>query len=787
MKLTKAGLQNDVVSVYDKTKTFVAGSVAQKTLPAPYDSTTVVGAPFPKFIDVQTDTTPGGVVLAGMMAKTNNGRLFILQATPATGLANFIALYNHDTVTGVYNYVGKIAFAISAATVVPRGFKVDDTDTSNIKIFFAHTSTAVTTGGQLMINKVQLAHFAPSGGVVYYAAQSNDAAAVYSLQLPNEVGGATLLTTAAGICAPKMGGSTDPLINTKIFTHNGISATHQMYGFDYSVAPVLASLGTSTVTSNNTTGVSTTFTMAGNTLAVNDIVVITSNAPTGYVASTGAIAQTLYFVVATNFVSGSTFSLSLTLGGAIVAASAAVGTTTFVRGLGQCTNLGFGKTPNATSLGAGTLLTTNSEGYAVPTELVNVGLACNFMATSTAFHLVKISDFFSTQTGTTNSTINMTGLSDTSTLSIGMTVFGAGIPALTTIASIVSPTAITLSLSATTSTTQTITFGNGIWTSLQTVNVLGNGIDYVLPLPLSAYYSNTFGRVVYLVAGSVVLIKRFLNSQIESSFGGVATNYMEAQHRITETPNLAAITQIENNDGWLFLASSATIGQRGILAFQISADAAFDLHYVISPVINTPFGQTLRSLHTQEQAYDVTGDADLYYRTAATFSDPIFNTASGGWTYWDSGNNDSVVLGNFTQFKALSSLTRIPESGYPVSVPTQLVDILIGTDLVTNISDNWDYSHNDSTSAIPTKIGFGLLTTYTSGTVPRMKLSVRDVDGLLIGTYDTVTHITNFKYSTDSGLNFVALGVIPNVANTRVQFTFTTPPGIDIRIAWEEY
>jgi len=787
MKLTKAGLQNDVVSIYDKTKTFVAGNVVQKTLPAPYDSTSVVGSPFPKFIDLQTDTTPGGVVLAGMMAKTNNGRLFILQATPVTGLANFIALYNHNSITGVYNYVGKIAFAITAATVVARGFKVDDTDTSNIKIFFAHTSTVVSTGGQLMINKVQLAHFAPSGGVVFYAAQSNDASAVYSLQLPNEVGGATLLTTSAGICCPKMGGSTDPLINTKIFTHNGISATHQMYGFDYSIAPVVASLGTSTVTASNTTGVNTTYTMAGNTLSVGDMVVITSNAPTGYVNSTPSIVQTVYFVVATNFVSGNTFSLSLTLGGAIVSASSAVGTTTFSRAFGHCTNLAIGKTPNATSLGAGTLLTTNSEGFAMPTELVNVGIACNFMATSTAFHLVKISDFFSTQTGTTNATINMTGLSDTSTLSVGMTVFGAGIPALTTVASIVGPAAITLSLPATTSTTQTITFGNGVWTSLQTVNVLGSGIDYVVPIPLSAYYANSIGRVVYLVAGSIFLIKRFLNSQIEASFGGTSNTFMEAQTRLAEAPELAAITQIENNDGWIFLSSSATIGQRGILAFQLSAASDFDVNYVLSPVLNTPFGQTLRSLHTQEQAYDLTGGSILYYRTAATFADPIFNSAAGGWTLWDSGNNDSAVLGNFTQIKALASLTTTFESGAPISVPFQLVDILMGTDLVTNISDNWDYSQNDSTSEIPTKIGFSLLTPYISGTVPRMKLTIKDTSGLILGTFDTVTDIANFKYSTDGGLNFIALGTVPNVVDTRVQYTFTTPPGVDIRIAWEEY
>ena len=787
MKLTRARLQDNVVSIYDKTKTTTSDSIVQKTLPAPYDSTTVVGSPFPKFIDLQTDTTPGGVVLAGMMAKTNNGRLFVLQSAPATGLANFIALYNHNSVTGVYNYVGKIAFAITAATVVPRFIKVDDSDTSNIKIFFGHTSTVVTTGGVLMINKVQLAHFAPSGGVVYYAAQSNDAAAVYNIQLPNEIGGASLLTTVTGGTCPKMGGSTNPLINTKLYVHNGFSASHQMYCFDYAAAPQYASMGVSTATASNTTGVSTTFTVAGNTLAVNDTVIITSNAPTGYLNTTPSAIQNVYFVVLTNFVSGSTFSLSGTLGGAIVSASTAVSNTTFGRAFGRCVNLGVGKTPNATSLGAGTLLLTNSEGYAVPTELVNVGSECIFMATSTNFHLVKISDFFSTQTGTTNATINVTGLADTSTLAIGQTVFGAGIPALTTIASIVSPTAITLSLAATTSTTQTLTIGNGVWTSLQTVNVTGTGIDYVVPTPLSAYYSNSLGRVVYLAAGSLFLIKRFLNSQIESLFGGTSPSYMEAQNHLVDAPKLAAITQIENGDGWIFMASSATVGQRGIIAFQLGASYEFDKSYIISPVINTPFGQTLRSLSTQEQAFNLTSGSVIYYRTASTLADSMFNTASGSWTQWDSGNNSSVVLNNFTQFKIASTLLSVSGEDAAVSIPIQLVDLMIGTDLVTNISDNWDYSHNDSDSAIPTKIGFSLLTPYTSGTVPRMKLTVKDIGGVTIGTFDTVTHIANFTYSTDGGLTRPPLGTIPNNVDTRVQFTFTTPPGVDVRVAWEEY
>lgn len=70
----------------------------------------------------------------------------------------------------------------------------------------------------------------------------------------------------------------------------------------------------------------------------------------------------------------------------------------------------------------------------------------------------------STQNGTLNATTSVTGLNDTSQLAVGMEVEGANIPGSTTIATIVSSTAITLSSAATGSGTSSITFyayGNG--------------------------------------------------------------------------------------------------------------------------------------------------------------------------------------------------------------------------------------------------------------------------------------------------------------------------------------
>jgi hypothetical protein len=68
-----------------------------------------------------------------------------------------------------------------------------------------------------------------------------------------------------------------------------------------------------------------------------------------------------------------------------------------------------------------------------------------------------------TLTGTLNSTTAVTGLSDTDFLAAGMRVTGTGIPDDTTIAAVVSATAITLSAAATASGSASLTFGHSLW------------------------------------------------------------------------------------------------------------------------------------------------------------------------------------------------------------------------------------------------------------------------------------------------------------------------------------
>lgn len=101
---------------------------------------------------------------------------------------------------------------------------------------------------------------------------------------------------------------------------------------------------------------------------------------------------------------------------------------------------------------------TNGNGYGIR-QLKGQGVKNVFMATSASF------------TGTLNSTVNVTGISGgTSSLMVGMPVSGTNIPAGATIASIVSSSAITLSVAATGSATETISYV-GVHNPLLNTNV----------------------------------------------------------------------------------------------------------------------------------------------------------------------------------------------------------------------------------------------------------------------------------------------------------------------------
>jgi len=778
MKSYSAGLLNDVVSVYDKTKTTIAGRVAQKTI----NSTSVIGPPLTKFIDVFTDSL--GTFIPGKMFLSPNGRLYVLMSAPVTGVLNQIACYDFNLTTGVTTYRGKIAFSISAQTiVVVRGFKVDDSNTSNIKIFYTCISNGVLTGGVYMLNKVALTDFVPAGFPTIYTAISNDVKGVYTLQAPLESGGANLLTTTTGLSVPFS--SVDASINTKVFVHNGVAATHQYYVFDYSVAPTITSMGTAT-SSANTTGAAAIFTVVGNTLAIGDPIVVTSNAPTPLVLTSAVTAQTVYYVSSANFTNGTSFSVAASaavLGTAINLTLATSGTT-FIRANGQTVTQFVAKTGNLPAL-AGVLLLNNSENYAMPSHTANSGLDCVFFTTSTTMYLGKYTDLWSTQTGTTNATINVTGLASTTGLTVGQTVFGTGIPAATTIATIAGPTSITLSVAATTSTTQTLTFGAILWANLVNANVIGTGTDYTVPLPINAVYSTECDAAILSVTGIYSFVKKFQNSVLLGQVGVAGNTYLEAQNHITDQFSLATLSDLEQGGGWL-LASSLTLPQRGIVALDIRSDDLFNYSYFITPIMPA-VGATLKAVETVEQLFDFTSSVVIQYRTGTSTSDAIFNTATGGWVEIGIASDLSIETNSgYVQFRISYAMVSPPGGNGPsITTPTQISDLLLATQPNTEISDYWDYDYDGSSTTVPTRVGFKLRLAYTA-TVPTLYYRAYDESNALLVNHNTVTNAANFQYSTDQGLNWLPLGTISNVVGTKIRYTYTTPPGVNIRVSIRE-
>ena len=383
MKSYSLGLTNNVVGSYDQTKTTLQGRVSSKSI----NSQTVLGPPLTQFIDVFTEAaiTPTNTFISP------NGRIFVITAI-TTGSCT-IALYNFNLTTGVRSYVGKAtaSFANTAATThTIRGFKVFDSGTSGWKILIATTGSVLINGGLYMINNAALADFTPIISVNYAFATGNNQKAMYLLQDPSNIGVNQLNTATAGISIN--------LTNSKVYVHNGVSATHQYYVYDASVSPTYT---TATVTITIATPGVVTYN--SHPYLANDPIVFST---TGALP-TGLTAGTVYFV---RNPTANTFEVSATSGGASINTTGAQsGTHTVGRAFGTTGSNFSIKTGNLPAL-AGTLLANNSEYYAMPSHTGNSGQDCVFFATTSNLYLGLLSELTSgATTWPSLTTSNLTG------------------------------------------------------------------------------------------------------------------------------------------------------------------------------------------------------------------------------------------------------------------------------------------------------------------------------------------------------------------------------------------
>jgi len=319
-----------------------------------------------------------------------------------------------------------------------------------------------------------------------------------------------------------------------------------------------------------------------------------------------------------------------------------------------------------------------------------------------------------------------------------------------------------------------LTSGVTSWPSLITVNLLGTANQITLPVPTYIAWSNVLDRAVY-TNGFIFVMKQFVNNQIESIFGGTNNKYFEGlvNPEAVELQPASAIIAMDIENGWLAI-TNATAGQRGVMLADLRSDASFDYSYIVTKVMNTPTA-VYKFMTTVDALFDYTGSLDVYYRTSG------FGSISGGWISIPFAEMlDVYATGEQVQFKiAFATL------GLDTSIPAQLCEFFLGYDSLTDSSDNWELSVDDSDNGNPSRTAFRLKQVYPT-VVPKLYYRALDLTNVTLVTHNTVDNSARFEYSTNSGVSWNILGTIPNVVGTMVRYTFSTPPGVDIRPSLKE-
>lgn len=687
MKSIKADLLENVVSSYDQTKTTVQGRAQTKII----DGDTAIGPPINKFIDTVNDTLSGSQVVPILSYLSPNGRLFSVGAE-VSGIVP-ISLHTVNLTTGAISYIGTIRMVVAdtaATTHTYRGLKVLDSGTTNWKIFLATTGSVLINGGLYCVNKVDLADFIAVGpGTLFPAATGTDQKSAYLLQDPSNIGAGQLNTASTGV--------TLDVSNNRVYVHNGVSATHQFYVYNSSTAP--------TWVGNSVTG-----------LAASDVIADTGHSfvngtPLVFSAlsgGSGLTVGTVYFVV--NAVAATSYQLSATTGGAAINFTTDITSATIGRAFGTTGSNFVHKTGNLPAL-TGTLLSSDSEDYAVPLHTTNSGQPCIFFATTSNLYLGRISE---------------------------------------------------------------LTSGATTWSSLVTSNLLGTSNQITAPSAALATWSNVLDRAIYLTNNNILVLKQVINNSIDKIIGGANNIYRETFTSDTIELQWLSAGALDAEDGWLIIQTITNVGQRGVILSDLRSDSSFDYSYIVTKVLDTP-DSVYKFITTIDKLYDFTGSLEIEYRTSG------FGSISGGWSSLPFAEDLSgFSTGDQVQFKI-----KFATLGLDTCIPAQLVEFYLGYESNYEVSDNWEFSRDLSDNNSPSRCSFRLKKAYDAS-VPTLYFTAYDLSSVLLVNHNTVSNASNFEYSTNNGVSWNLLGTIPNTVGTIVRYSFTSPPGVDIRPALKD-
>lgn len=413
-------------------------------------------------------------------------------------------------------------------------------------------------------------------------------------------------------------------------------------------------------------------------------------------------------------VTANTFQLSLTSGGAAILGTS-VTTPSWTRGFGQSTNqyLSSRKTGNINPSFTGTALLADAMKIINPQNGANAGQECFFFPTSSFFYHFRLS---------------------------GITA-GA-----TTVAGLVS------------------------------ANSLGNGLDFVgLGTNIFATYSDVLDKIVYATAAFSFYMKNWANNVIAHAFGSQSPKYTELSTEPAQYFRGFSLAGIDVSNGWL-LANTTQAGQRGIFAMDARSDEIFDFSYLISPVQKLSGVSVAKFVATLEQEFDITDTVEIYIRSAATPSDPIFASATGGWVQVSVAEDLGISVLPYVQMKATWDVLS-----FLSGIPTQLQDLLLGHDPLNEMSENWkglaDGSSGNSTVYRQVKL-YG-------GSTPTLYHRGIDDSENVVESFNTSANLANFSHSTDEGVTFNP-GVGPDQIGKRLKVTNPSRSGVIMTLSLKE-
>jgi hypothetical protein len=774
MKLLDAKLLDSVGTSYDQTRTTLAGRVTQRTI----DSKPVLGPSPTRFLDVFSDTASVFTPTTTMFA-TDNSRIFMIGAI--AGGAIPVVLYEINQTTGVHQYVGRINIAIPSSPAIVhtvRSLKVVDSGTTGWKIYVIASGTILIGGsGVFIANNINRSDFSQVSPPTIPFATGNNQKAVYQLgrlaslnsrsmtitlgtpvkfnftshglnnndqvYFTSQVGSAWTATTfvvntkyfvrnaglndfelSATFNGASIGAAAGPtsvvlqplnqeidafgaiidVAGSRLYTHVGTAANPQYFVRDISVSPTYSSL-----TVDVTSGTPAKIGLVAHGL--------TENEPVQFLAGTlpaAFVLNTTYFV---RVVTANDFELSLTAGGAsIAAASTAIGVT-LGKAFGYTNSQWLHQTSILPTIVGTLLATADVDAIATPTNaplngsLLN-GQKCAFFATSSNLYLGRLDE---------------------------------------------------------------LTSGATTWASLTTSNILGLPSQIVAPVVVSASWSDSLDSAILLIGQAATnafrfMLKKVENNKLTAIFGDSCMEFYETttKEAYEMRPSLPYLN-FTNNSGWLFGLSGA-VGQRGVFASDVRSDSLFDHSYIVSRVLTIPQNAVIKSVDVEKELIKTGGDVKVEYRMSG------FGSISGGWIELDPDQELSIVAGTQIQFKLSFKTHTFDRTSH-----VQISDLLVGYDAVEELSDNWEYSYDDSSAGSPTRIGFRLKQAYSASIPSTLKFQASDLSGTILVSQTITSNPTNFQYSTDGGTVWLALGTIPNTVGTLVRYTFTSPPGTDIR------